>query len=97
MIREEKALSNESLRVIPLAFTALAVVWTAIISRFTKFGDDWAAIPLFAIFIVTIIAHVSLVIVSRRKLPLVAYGAIHVLFQGWLLTYCIIIVTKNAL
>lgn len=77
--------------------TVIVVVWTVIVSRFTTFGDDWAAYPILLVFVVTLILHVWLVVVHQPKGPLVLFGAVHLLVQATIFPYCIIIITKNAL
>lgn len=81
----------------PLMLTAIVIIWTMIISRFTTYGDEWAAYPILVVFVITLILHVWFVVALQPKVPLVLYGVLHLLIQAAIFLYCIIIITKNAL
>ena len=67
------------------------------ISRFTRYGDNWAAYPLVGLFIVSLVVHVWIVSMLRPRWLLVVYGFFHLAIQLYVFTYCSVIITKNAL
>ena len=82
---------------LPLVVTVLLVAWTAVVTPFTRPGDDWAVYPAFFLLPVVIGLHVYLVTVLRPKWPLVGYAVVHSLafFAVW--TVCLMLISKEGL
>ncbi len=85
------------IRFLPILLTGAGVVWTAVISRFTRYGDNWAAYPLVGLFIITLAVHIWMIAALRPRWPLVLYGVVHLPIQLYVFIYCSVIITKNAL
>jgi len=90
-------LSIQLVKFLPLLLTGVGIGWTAVISRFTRYGDNWAAYPLVGLFIVSLVVHVWIVSMLRPRWLLVVYGFFHLAIQLYVFTYCSVIITKNAL
>jgi hypothetical protein len=46
----------------PMGLTLLAAIWTAAVTPYSKYGDDWAILPFIGILLVVIAWHVALTI-----------------------------------
>jgi hypothetical protein len=85
------------IRGMPVFLTILLIVWTKIVSPFSKYGDAWAIYPAFFIFPLSVLWHFGLVFFETQKIGFFIYGAVHtfILFYIWL--YCLTMISKDAL
>jgi hypothetical protein len=99
------AMPERMLALVPIVFTILLVIWTAIVSPFSKYGDNWAIMPAVALAPVIIAWHLSLLGIrlgnwTRRRDILSfygIYGVVHLsVFAGiWL--WCLMRISKDSL
>jgi len=81
---------------LPLIPTAFLLAWTAAVSPYSKYGDDWAVLPALWTFPVAIVLHGYLVAVMRPRGDLLGYALAHlvVLFPIWLI--CVMKLAKDS-
>ena len=81
----------------PIYLTLFMILWTACVSPFSVYGDDWAIMPVVAILPFVFIIHVILIIRKRANIKFIIYGVVHImlLFQGWLL--CLALISKDSI
>ena len=81
----------------PVALTVALVLWTILVSPYSKYGDNWAIYPALLVFPLVVLWHIGLLILSRPKMFLFIYGLLHVLilFYVWLL--CMMKISKDSL
>jgi hypothetical protein len=89
-------LSNP-LRILPLVLTILLVCWTALVSPFSKYGDNWAIYPALIVLPLTVLVHGWLIIANKPAMPFVAYAATHIPFQFVIWIYCLMKISKDSL
>ena len=65
------------IQLLPVALTVLLILWTALVSPHSKYGDYWAIVPALVVLPLAVIAHVFFVFIYPPKLPMVIYGIAH--------------------
>lgn len=90
-------MSTPLIRFLPVLLTGVGIAWTAVISRFTRYGDNWAAYPLVGLFVLSLVVHIWTIVKLRPRWGFVLYGILHLPIQAYVFTYCSVIITKNAL
>jgi hypothetical protein len=73
------------------------LLWGVLVSRYTKYGDDWAIYPVFAIFAIIILLHLSLIYFEKGKLGMIIYGILHSAVAFYFLLYCLTVISKDSL
>lgn len=81
----------------PLAVTLLLVIWTAIVSPYSRYGDDWAIYPALLALPSALLLHVYLVLSSEDKINHILYGFGHLLFLFVVWIYCLMKISKDSL
>ena len=79
----------------PLLCTLVMLLWTAAVSPYTKYGDDWAATPVEVIFIVAVVLHLFIIVKERWRPLYLFYAAVHVPFSFIVGTFCLMLITKS--
>jgi hypothetical protein len=81
----------------PLWGTPLLVLWTILVSPYSKYGDDWAISPAVATLPLVIGLHVAIAYRARWSWNFIAYGLIHsaLFFVIWI--YCLMAISKDSL
>ena len=81
----------------PVLLSGLLVVWTLYISPITKYGDTWAIIPVFAIFLTIFIIHVLLLIKGRWNSGLWLYALVDIPVVFMLSVWSLTLISKDSL
>jgi hypothetical protein len=81
----------------PLTLTGLIFLWTWIVAPYSKYGDNWAVVPVIVLFAAVILWHLGLIVTQKEKLLCISYGVVHVaiLFRPWI--YCLMKLSKDSL
>jgi len=81
----------------PLLLTVFLIIWTIVVSPYSKYGNDWAVYPALAVLPIVVIWHSVLVILEKSKGVFIAYGLVHtaILFVIWV--YCLMKISKDSL
>jgi hypothetical protein len=85
------------IRVAPVIFNLILVIWTLLISPYSKYGDNWAVYPAIVIFAVIISWHIGLVYFEKSKIMFVLYGFLHIGVSVFLWVYCLMKISKDSL
>ena len=64
----------------PLILSGFLICWTLLVAPHTKYGDNWALVPIMLVFISVIAAHVWLLLEGGWSVGLIAYGLLHIAF-----------------
>lgn len=81
----------------PMGFTLVAAIWTAVVTPYSKYGDDWAILPFMGIFLVVLVWHVALTIRGPERRFLVLYGLLHLAFWFPFGLFCLMKISKDSL
>ena len=81
----------------PLLCTLFLVVWTMVVSPYSRYGDNWAVYPALAVLPIVIIWHIVLVVLEKSKGAFIAYGLVHTAILFAVLMYCLMKITKDSL
>jgi hypothetical protein len=84
-------------RAVPVFLTLFLIVWTILVSPYSKYGDNWAIYPALLVLPIVVIWHVYLIVTQQPRSSFVLYGAVHSigLFAIWI--YCLMKISKDAL
>ncbi len=85
------------IRFVPVFLTLVILLWTIAVRSFTRFGDNWALYPILVIDLVILIWHVGLIVTEPRKLPFIAYGAVHLIAVVGITIVCLMLISKDSL
>ena len=82
---------------LPIYGSLLLILWTAIVSPFSKYGDYWALVPALLVFPVVLCMHIVMIVKGEWQAKLIWYGVGHValLFLVWIM--CIMLISKDSL
>jgi hypothetical protein len=103
-LERKKSISERVLALVPITLTLLLVVWTFIVSPFSKYGDDWAIVPALTVAPVIIAWHLSLLGVrlgdwTRRRDILRfygIYGLVHLSVFAVIWLWCLMRISKDS-
>ena len=92
--------SERAVVLVPIALTILMIIWTAIVSPFSKYGDNWAIVPALALAPVVITWHLALFGVRRgdwayHRGVLVIYALIHLFIFIPIWFGCLMLISKD--
>ncbi len=81
----------------PIGLTVLLIIWTIVVSPYSRYGDNWAVYPAVLVLPVALIWHVALVFLEKPRYVFVLYGFVHlaILFAIWM--YCLMKISKDVL
>jgi hypothetical protein len=85
------------MRFVPVFLTLAILLWTAAVTSFTRYGDNWALYPILVLDLIIIIWHVGLIIAEPRKLPFVAYGVVHLVALVGITIVCLMLISKDSI
>ena len=90
-------MGNVMIRLAPVGFTVLLILWTALVSPYSKYGDNWAIYPAVGVLPLVLFWHVYLVISQHPRSTFFTYGLVHmgILFVIWII--CLMKISKDAL
>jgi hypothetical protein len=82
---------------LPVVFTIALLLWTAIVSPYSKYGDAWAIIPALSILPIVLGLHIFLAFKRRWQSGWIVYGVVHVsiLLVVWI--WCLMLISKDSL
>ena len=86
----------KSSRYIPVAVTALLIVWTAGVYRYSHYGT-WHIYPALLALPLIVLSHVVLIARSSRRGAAVFYAIVHVVLLVPLWLGCLILISKDSL
>jgi hypothetical protein len=91
-----KPMENISIRLAPILFTLLLIVWTVLVSPYSKYGDNWAIYPALSILPIVLLWHVYLCVSQHPRSAFIIYALIHmiILLAIWLI--CLMKISKDA-
>jgi hypothetical protein len=82
----------------PVVVTLLTGLWTAVVSGYTRYGDDtWALIPVLAALALVVVWHGGLVVTGPGRAVLLAYGLGHLAFWVYFALLCMLQISKYSL
>jgi len=83
----------------PIGASLFVLVWSLAINPYTKYGDNWALIPVFLSAVFVVGWHFYLVIFpgSRARTILTLYGLGHILLFGYLFMLALMWISKGSL
>lgn len=85
------------IRLVPVFLTLAILLWTAAVTSFTRYGDNWALYPILMLDLIVFIWHICLIIVEPRKLPFVAYGVVHLVALMGITIVCLMLISKDSI
>ena len=90
-------MENIIIRLAPIGFTLMLIVWTVLVSPYSKYGDNWAIYP--AVFILPLVLcwHVYLGITQQPRSTFIIYGIIHLVAFLVIWLICLMKISKDAL
>ena len=90
-------MSETFVRFGPVGLTVFLILWTIIVSPYSKYGDNWAIYPALPILPIVVIWHLVLFFIEKEKKVVILYGFIHIsiLIVIWL--YCLMKISKDSL
>jgi hypothetical protein len=82
----------------PIGLTFALIVWTAIVSPYSKDGDNWAVIPALSVFPIATAVHILLIAIKKgSKIKLIGYAVIHMGLLFFITLRCLMIISKDSL
>lgn len=81
----------------PIIPTVLLICWTLLISPHTKYGDNWALVPVLLAFISVIAIHVWIMITRGRSVGIVLYSVLDVFVTSGVCLWALTLITKDSL
>jgi hypothetical protein len=81
----------------PVALSVFLICWTLLVSPHTKYGDNWALVPILVVFIAVIAAHVGLLFKGGWTVGLIVYGLLHIVFVLALSFWSLTLISKDSL
>jgi hypothetical protein len=81
----------------PLGITAFLIVWTVLVSPYSKYGDMWAIGPVLLMLPLVVGLHLRLAYKARWSGRFVAYALIHcaLFFAIWI--GCLMSISKDSI
>ncbi len=67
------------------------------VSPHTKYGDNWALVPILVVFISVIAVHVVLLLKGGWNAGLIVYGLLHIAFVLALSFWSLTLISKDSL
>lgn len=81
----------------PLFLTLLLLVWTRLVSDYSRYGDYWAIIPALLIFPIAIGLHLVALIKMKWPTTVILYAIAHIVTLGILWMRCLMLISKDSL
>ena len=81
----------------PVGLTVVLILWTAAIAAFSSLGHSWAVYPAVAVLPVTVLLHLALIVMKRRRGRFVIYALIHIPLQAFIWAGCLMLLSKDSL
>jgi hypothetical protein len=82
---------------VPPGITVLVVLWTILVSLYSKYGHSWAVVPVLVAFAVILLWHVGLILKGPGRGVLMAYGVAHLAFWVPFGLFCLMKISKDSL
>jgi hypothetical protein len=83
---------------VPLLLDLLFVLWTALVSPYSKYGDTWAIMPVLIAFGTIVLWHIGLVAVLRgERLFMIGYTIVHLPLSFYGMVWMLLKISKDAL
>ena len=81
----------------PIFGSLFLIIWTVIVSPFSKYGDYWALLPALFVFPAVLAIHIVMIVKGDWQSKLIWYGVGHValLFAIWI--FCLMLISKDSL
>ena len=92
--------TTDQLRLVaPLGASLFVLSWSAAVSPYTAYGDDWALLPIFlaAIFVLVWHAHLVFSPNAGNRIALVIYGLVHIPLFSYLFMLALMWISKDGL
>ena len=81
----------------PIVYTVLMIGWTVAVSPHTAYGDNWALLPIFGLFLISALWHIGLVVVRRPRWLFFLYGLVHLSLLFPIAIVCLMKISKDSL
>ena len=81
----------------PVLGSLFLIIWTAIVSPFSKYGDYWALLPALFVFPVVLIIHIVMIVKGNWQAKLVWFGVSHVTILFFIWVFCLMLISKDSL
>jgi len=81
----------------PVLLSVSLICWTLFVSPHTRYGDNWALVPIPVVFISVIAIHVGLIVKRGRTAGLVAYALLHIAFVTAVTFWSLTLISKDSL
>jgi hypothetical protein len=81
----------------PLLLSVLLICWTLLVSPHTRYGDNWALVPVPLVFLAVVATHIVLFMKRGRTAGLATYGVLHTIFVVALSFWSLTLISKDSL
>jgi len=81
----------------PLFLTGTLILWTILVSPYSKYGDTWAIMPALVTFPLVLGLHIFLAYRNKWRTGVMVYGMVHciIFFVIWM--GCLMRISKDSL
>ena len=90
-------MENMFIRILPIGLTLLMILWTILVSPYTKYGDNWALYPVIIIFLVNLVWHIYLIMSQQTRAMYVLYAIGHISVLVIIVFFCLMKISKDSL
>ena len=81
----------------PIYGSIFLVLWTVIVSPWSRYGDGWAIFPALFVFPAALCVHIFLLFKSGWKIKMALYGMVHLMLLFVISIACFMLISKDSL
>ena len=81
----------------PMFLTAILILWTILVSPYSKYGDTWAIMPALVAAPLVLGLHILVAYRNKWRMDVIVYGLVHCIlfFVIWL--GCLMRISKDSI
>ncbi len=81
----------------PLGLIVALILWTALVTPYSKYGDKWAIYPALAILPIWVLWQAAYLIRERFRAEVVVFATIQAVIFAFIWIYCLMRISKDSL
>lgn len=89
-------MENFYIRATPVGLTILLIIWTILVSPYSKYGDNWAIYPAVIVLPFAVIWHVYLIFTQQPRSGFILYAIGHIALLFFIWIYCLMKISKDS-
>jgi hypothetical protein len=83
----------------PVGLSLSVLIWTFVISPYTKYGDNWAVYPVLVAALVILGWHIFLIVKPSplSRTTTISYGLLHMAIFSYIFMLSLMLISKDSL